>query len=455
MGIENIEKFSIKYNLLKVYGKLWHNFIFYRKVEYVNKDQVPWEEHLIFTPNHQNALMDALAVGFLQKKQFVFVARSDIFKKKFIAQILYFLKILPVYRIRDGYETLKKNEQTFKKTLDIIHNKNGFVIMPEGNHAGFRRLRLLRKGFARIAFQAEEASNFSLDIKLIPVGINYSNYENFRSSLLVVFGEPVPISQFYDEYKANPAVALNKIKNVLAEKLKPLMIDIESQDNYEVYDNLRILFEKQAAKILKTNTQRKLYNQFKVQKTIIAAIETEDKAQTDDFKTLAEKTKAFLKNMKQLQLETTVFEKKSGTVSSWLLKSLLLIVGFPFFAYGFINNGIPYFAPFLITRLFKDRQFHSSFKFGMTMLFFIPFNLFQTLLFYLFTGNIQWTLYYFISLPMSAIIAWKYSRLFLSTQTDFRVIKSRKSKPFKESKKLYTEIMNLTHQIFQKFHNEK
>ncbi|MBN2637738.1 MAG: 1-acyl-sn-glycerol-3-phosphate acyltransferase [Bacteroidales bacterium] len=455
MGIEKIEKFSIRYLLLKTFGKFWHDYIFYRKVEYVNRKSVPWNEHIIITPNHQNALMDALAVELSKKNQFVFVARSDIFKKKFIARMLYFLKILPVYRIRDGFETLKKNEQTFKKTLDIINNKNGFVIMPEGNHAGYRRLRPLRKGFARIAFQAEEATNFSLDIKLIPVGISYSNYEKYRSDLLVVFGEPVPVSRFYDEYKANPAVAFNKIKDELAKEIKPLMIDIESEENYDVYDSLRYLYEKRAAKKLEINTRRRLYNQFKVHKTIISALDTEEKAQSNEFNILSAKTKAFLKNMQQMKLNTQVFEKKSGNMILWLVKSLLLIVGFPFFAYGFINNGIPYFAPFLITRLFKDRQFHSSFKFGVSFFLFTPFYVLQTVLIYLLSENGQWTFYYIISLPLSAVIAWKYSRLYLSTQTDFRVIQNKKSKRFKESKKLYSEIMNLTNQVFQKNQEKK
>ena len=51
-------------------------------VENINPD-----DHLIFAPNHQNALMDALAVLFTHKGQPVFLARADIFKKKAIASV--------------------------------------------------------------------------------------------------------------------------------------------------------------------------------------------------------------------------------------------------------------------------------------------------------------------------------------------------------------------------------
>ena len=61
--------------------------------------------------------MDALAVLFTHNGQPVFLARADIFKKKMIAAILYFLKILPVYRIRDGFSSLKANDEIFLRPL--------------------------------------------------------------------------------------------------------------------------------------------------------------------------------------------------------------------------------------------------------------------------------------------------------------------------------------------------
>ncbi len=131
----------------------WHNKVFYRNIEILNIQNIPEKGHLIFTPNHQNALMDALAVLCTVERRTVFLARSDIFKKPVVASILYFLKILPIYRIRDGYELLKKNKEIFQKTTDVISNeKCALVILPEGNHAGVRRLRPFKKGFCANRF---------------------------------------------------------------------------------------------------------------------------------------------------------------------------------------------------------------------------------------------------------------------------------------------------------------
>ena len=75
---------------------------------------------MIFAPNHHNALMDALAVLFTIPRQMVFLARADIFRKGVFANILTFLKILPIYRIRDGYSALQPNSEIFNKTVEVL-----------------------------------------------------------------------------------------------------------------------------------------------------------------------------------------------------------------------------------------------------------------------------------------------------------------------------------------------
>jgi len=224
---------------LKFVAGFWHNNVFYRKVIVVGQENLNPDHHMIFAPNHQNALMDALAVLFTNKGYNVFLARADIFRKKMIASILYFLKILPVYRIRDGYSSLKGNDEIFAKTIDVIKNKNGLVILPEGNHEGFRRLRQLKKGICRVAFQADEAEGYSLKIKIIPIGIEYSHYIRYRQVLTVVYGEPIEVSEYHELYKSSPERALVQLKSRLSDEIKNLMVHIESEEDYEAIDELR------------------------------------------------------------------------------------------------------------------------------------------------------------------------------------------------------------------------
>ncbi len=447
MGVENIEKHSFRFYALKVWMQFWHNIVFYRKVVYAHREKVHRQDHLIFTPNHQNALMDALAVEFSFKNQFVFVARSDIFRKKFIARILYFLKILPVYRIRDGYESLRKNEIIFNKTLDIIRNKNGFVILPEGNHAGFRRLRALKKGFARIAFQAEEASGFSLDIKIVPVGINYSNYENVRSDLLVVFGDAFPVSEFYEAYQSHPAKAYNQIKAKLSERLKPVMINIDSPF-YDVYDFLREAYRNEACRQMQLNPSA-LYDRFKAEKEIIARLKRFETKESEAMEKLAASVKEYSNLLIKMKLQNI----RPVSAFSLLAKKLLLLVTSPLFLYGYINNLFPWYITTLYPGKIKDPQFRSSVKFVLSSLFFPLFYLIQTLVVFLLFHQPWITLAYFVSLPVSAAITWNYVKIFRRFTQEWRYLKrSLKKDPLLlKTRELYSELFAETGRVFRNY----
>ncbi|MGM0505092.1 MAG: 1-acyl-sn-glycerol-3-phosphate acyltransferase, partial [Bacteroidota bacterium] len=266
---ETIEKKKLGYTILRPYVDFVTKIYFRTTVH--NFNNIPKDDNIIFAPNHQNALMDALAILATVKTEPVFLARADIFKKKSIAKILTFLKILPIYRIRDGKESLKNNEQIFQKTVDVLKNKNGLVILPEGNHAGLRKLRTLKKGISRIAFEAEEVNNFTLDIKIVPVGLDWTHYSNFRSRLFVNFGQPISVSDYYEEYKNNPPRGMNLLRERIAEELKKYMIHIESDDYYEMFDIIRYLYLPQMIKKMGLKNSKQPYN-FYAQKKIINAL---------------------------------------------------------------------------------------------------------------------------------------------------------------------------------------
>lgn len=73
-----MKRWSPGYAALKSYITLVHR-IYYKKVFVQGKENIPANKPVIFAPNHQNALMDALAVISTVNKQPVFLARADMF----------------------------------------------------------------------------------------------------------------------------------------------------------------------------------------------------------------------------------------------------------------------------------------------------------------------------------------------------------------------------------------
>jgi hypothetical protein len=88
-----IENFSRTYYLLKKYIIFFMNR-FYR-ISIANSDNRTPGEHIIYTPNHHNALIDALALHATLNADPIFMARSDIFAKKPLQRSLTYLKFYP------------------------------------------------------------------------------------------------------------------------------------------------------------------------------------------------------------------------------------------------------------------------------------------------------------------------------------------------------------------------
>ena len=438
MGKENIEKYSAGYALLKSVAGFWHNNVFYRKVIVLGRENIKPNDHVIFAPNHQNALMDALAVLFTHKGQPIFLARADIFKKKTIASILYFLKILPVYRIRDGFSSVKGNDEIFAKTIDVLKNKNGLVILPEGDHAGFRRLRQLKKGICRVAFQSDEATGFNLKIKIIPVGLEFSNYSRFRQVLTVAYGKPIEVSEFFDLYKISPERALNELRSRLSDEMKGIMVHIESEDDYEAIDELRSMINGRFSDDIRF--PKLLRDRILIKK--VNLLKSSDPSLYKRICSLSIKVK---EKAKELNTDYRLLEKKKHPIG-WLIAGMVgIILTFPLFIYGNIFNLTFLEIPNLQIRKIKDPQFHSSIRYGISLALafvFLP----AYLILSLFIFSSWWLgLLIFLTLPLSGLFAWNYYLQFRRISGGFRIrsLIKQKNEEFNILRKNHTELVNL------------
>src|ERR1035437_584458 len=438
MGKENIEKYSAGYSLLKSMAGFWHNNVFYRKVIVLGRENIKPEDHIIFAPNHQNALMDALAVLFTHKGQPIFLARADIFKRKTVAAILYFLKILPVYRIRDGFSSVKGNDEIFVKTINVLKNKNGLVILPEGDHAGFRRLRQLKKGICRVAFQSDEATDFTLKIKIIPVGLEFSNYSRFRQVLTVVYGKPIEVSEYFDSYKVSPERALNELRARLSDEMKGIMVHIESEEDYEAIDELRSMINGRFSddiRFPKLFKDRILVNKMNLLKLSNPAL----------FSRICSLSIKIKEKAKEFNTDYRLLAKRKHPLG-WLIAGMIgIVITFPLFIYGNIFNLTFLEIPNLQIRKIKDPQFHSSIRYGLSLaLAFVFLPLYLILSLFIFSS--WWLgLIIFITLPLSGLFAWNYYLQFRRITGGFRIrsLIRQNNAEFNILRKDHTELVNL------------
>ena len=71
-----------------------------------NVENVLKHKPVLLLANHQNALLDALLIATKCGRFSYFLTRAAVFKKSFVNKILRSLQMLPVYRVRDGWNTI-------------------------------------------------------------------------------------------------------------------------------------------------------------------------------------------------------------------------------------------------------------------------------------------------------------------------------------------------------------
>lgn len=357
----NLEDPDWVYGLAKLFPSFVHNHIFYKKVYSQGLENIPEDGAVIFAPNHQNALMDALILMSLRNWQPVFMARADIFAGQLIRRFLFFCKILPIFRMRDGRDSLKENDAVFHKAVEVLRKRRYLVIYPEASHKGIRKLRPLKKGITRIAFMAEEASNYTLNVKIVPVGINYQDYYSFRTDVFINFGTPISVEDYRDLYLENPQKAHVELVQRITEELRPLIIDIKDSENY---DNFEIAREIYAPMIVRK--EGKLVNNFKNQiiagRKVVQMLDNLKESNPDQFNELNGYLKQYREILSAENLTDRIVRKKFK-LGGVLIRTLLLVAASPLALFGLANNTIPYHLPFLLTRKIKDRNFHTSIRF--------------------------------------------------------------------------------------------
>jgi 1-acyl-sn-glycerol-3-phosphate acyltransferase len=218
---------QVIYFLLKFY--VWASTRFYfSTVKVFGREHIQGDGPFLFVANHQNAFMDGLLMVTVNTLPVHFLIRADIFKKKFAAAMLRMLKLMPVYRIRDGAENLHKNEAQFNECIRLFLKKESVLIFPEGNHGHTRKLRPLSKGFTRIVFEAMRQYP-DMNLQIVPTGINYSHHTAFNSSVSIYYGKPIPASAYYKEPLA---ISTNLFRERMANEIKKLIAHIDDDARY-------------------------------------------------------------------------------------------------------------------------------------------------------------------------------------------------------------------------------
>lgn len=417
---KRIDKPSLLYSILGKTTMFFFKYIYFKKIVIKGKENIPYGKPMIFAPNHQNALIDALMVIFAPFRQIIFLARADIFKTKIAQRFFSKLKLMPIFRLRDGTDQLKNNDLVFEKSVQSLKSRMPICLFPETTHTNKRTLLPVKKGVPRIGFQAEEAYKWELDLHIVPVGIYYKSYFKFRTVAQINYGKPIRIADYKNVYKENNAKGLNALRDTIGERLHELAIDIRNKKYYDSYEIYRLFYAERAIRKLnfgKINQE----NKFKADKYIISKVEEFEKKNKDEANQLHEDALKIHKTANSIHVHPRMFLKDKISWSGLVAQFLFLLIFSPFFICGLLLNLIPYFIWRYFINMIDDDMFYASITF-MFGVFILPvIYLVQFAVGAAFFQNFGHAFLFLVSMPVFGLFAHWYVRVWRNLSQKFRL----------------------------------
>jgi 1-acyl-sn-glycerol-3-phosphate acyltransferase len=347
---------KVVYHSLKQYCKTALRFYF-RQWQVQEVVPIP-KGPVIFVSNHQNAFLDAILISCSSSREPWFLTRANVFNNPWAKKFLTMLQMSPVYRFRDGFNTLRKNDEVIENCVKLLSQQNSILIFGEGNHNDQWFLRPLQKGFARIAMAAEERNDWKLGVQIVPVGIQYESHTDFRSRVLVTFGTPISVRENYNIELSAPENIDTLLKKT-SEGIQPLMLHID--------------LEHYQSKLNYWHSNRKL--------------------KTDLIEQLRADQKLVLESPSSDLIQNKREDQKSQ--SRWN----------PIRLYESINHFPPRFIlRWILKNKIKDPQFIGSIKYALGMVLVPVFYVIQTGLCFVISQSWPISIAYFLSLPISILL---------------------------------------------------
>ena len=162
---------------------------FFRRKIVISTENLPLNGPVILAPTHRSrwdALMLTMAAGRRVTKR---DCRYMVTRSEMTGLQGWFLNRLGCFPIDQGKPSLT----SLRFAVDLLISRQQLVVFPEGRINRTGEPVKLKKGLIRLA---QLASNKGLEIKIVPVGLAYSEViPKFRGSASICFSKPIIISK--------------------------------------------------------------------------------------------------------------------------------------------------------------------------------------------------------------------------------------------------------------------
>ncbi len=361
--------------------------VYFRRIEVTGDENVPRDDGVIFVLNHPNALVDPTFLLCLAPRRVAFIAKAPLFRMPVIGYLVRALDCLPAYRRQDEGEDVNRNLETFAAAREVLARGIAIGICPEGVSHNEPRLKPLKTGASRIALAA--ASTGALNVKIVPVGLYYTDKTTFRSSALLHFAEAIDVPRIdLDPDGSPPRAAVRELSKEVEEAMRQVMLHAEQEEALGLIDRAEKIFS--AEEVDEANEEQRLNRSLHLRQRFLEGYSFYRQHEPRRLDDIEARIARFEEELKQARLDPSELSLPPTAAQTilHLLAQVFTCLGLaPFSAVGIVFHYPAYrLAGYLSRRLGREQDVLSTFQIISAMLLF-PLTWFTiTLLFWVFSG---------------------------------------------------------------------
>ncbi len=385
--------------------------LYYKEVKVKNRKRIPMDVPLIIIANHPNTLMDAWMIGHVCPRPIHFMAKGTLFNSKLKMKILRSLNMIPINRVGEGRVKGVSNQDSFQACYSLLESGKTLLIFPEGTSFQERHLRDLKSGTARIALEVEKMNQGKLGLKILPIGLNYTQAEKFRSRVLVDIGDPIDAKEFLADYQNNAGQGAKKLTEQFRIRLEQVLVNSNSKEEQALIDRI--------AKILQSRYTKDGQEDVQSEMGLLKKI----RDRMDDFKvTEAWKSEEIRHLVEAIEWESNKMDIRADFLdrrfrSTMFFRQIIfsivfLLLAVPVFIFGIIHNFMQYtLIDKLIPKLTKDIEYYAPLAVLLGLIFYpLVYCLFVHFVGNAFNLCFGHKVIYFTSMPITGLFAYFFHR---------------------------------------------
>lgn len=343
---------------------------YFKRIDVIGANRLE-EDSTIYVCNHPSALFDPIVVASTTKRPIYFLAGAEWFGKGMQSWLFQNqFNMIPVYRpwLAKGKEKEQSsNEEMFSASYRSLEEGKRIIIFPEASSKTVPWIRDIKTGAARIKMGADKHIGRENAVKLIPIGLNYSNTHRFQTNVLINVGEAVDFSDIIADSTLDEKEQVRQMTARIHDRMSDLVYYPEDAENFQfIKDVKRVLTDVLMAEL--GIAEGDVEGEFKIRKRIVNEIIQLSHEKPTEVSAIAKRLRNYLDDYQTLGFRKyNPFEEKPTNL---FMKVLGIVFGFPLFVTGTIFNLLPFLLTnwayrkyFLskVTGEHKDGQLNSAF----------------------------------------------------------------------------------------------